>query len=301
MRVSADSRKNRVAKARREKKLSVANKKTNMNEERDYVLGTNLQEVERLGLQHRAWRSVVLSFWKQAGLGAGSKVLDLGAGPGYATVDLAEIVGPTGQVTAVERSANFVRVLQETCAQSGLANVNAHELDLMTEALPATNQDFTWCRWVASFVSDPDLLIRKIAGSLRPGGCALFHEYGHYRTWQLSPPLPSQEKLVEQIIESWSATGGKTDVGLDLPPLLDAHGLKVRSIVPRVFCLRPNEQMWQWMASFIESAPRRLQELGRIDQIFVDRLRSDFAAVEANPSSMMMTPLVLEIVAAKEA
>ena len=64
----------------------------------DYILGTHDEEVARLGLQHRVWRTVALDCWSRAGITAGSKVVDVGAGPGYATVDLAEIVGPTGEV-----------------------------------------------------------------------------------------------------------------------------------------------------------------------------------------------------------
>ena len=77
--------------------------------ERDYVLGTHDEELARLGLQHRVWRPVVLDCWQKAGITVGKRVLDVGAGPGYATVDLAEIVGPTGEVVALERSANFVK------------------------------------------------------------------------------------------------------------------------------------------------------------------------------------------------
>src|SRR2546430_5782925 len=82
--------------------------------ERDYVLGTHDQELERLGVQHEAWRPVVLDCWKNAGVTSGSRVLDVGAGPGYATVDLAEIVGPSGKVVAVERSTNFVSAIRRT-------------------------------------------------------------------------------------------------------------------------------------------------------------------------------------------
>ncbi|HEX4846074.1 MAG TPA: class I SAM-dependent methyltransferase, partial [Geothrix sp.] len=77
--------------------------------ERDYVLGTHREEIERLGLQHRVWRPHMLECWRRAGITVGSKVLDIGAGPGYATLDLAEIVGPTGEVHAAERSGNFIQ------------------------------------------------------------------------------------------------------------------------------------------------------------------------------------------------
>src|ERR1043166_10222722 len=110
--------------------------------ERDYVLGTHEAELERLGVQHRAWRSVVLDCWQKAGITAGSKVLDVGAGPGYATVDLSEIVGPSGKVVAVERSTNFVSAIKR--ATKSLSNVEVHELDLMKDDLPAGPFDFAW-------------------------------------------------------------------------------------------------------------------------------------------------------------
>lgn len=49
--------------------------------EQDYVLGDHQEELERLGLQHRAWRPTVLECWRQAGITRGSRVLDVGAGP----------------------------------------------------------------------------------------------------------------------------------------------------------------------------------------------------------------------------
>ncbi len=267
--------------------------------ERDYVLGTNDEEIERLGLQHRAWRAVVLECWDKAGIGAGHRVIDIGAGPGYATADLAEIVGHTGGVAAVERSAKFVHALTERCARRDLTNVSVHELDLMSDDLPGAEHDFAWCRWVASFVSDPAQLIQKVAHALRPGGRAVFHEYANYRTWRLAPRLASHEEFVERIIESWSETGGKADIALDIPALLIGNMCTIRSVTPRIFSVRPGDHMWRWMASFIESAPQRLLELDKIDQSLADRLRIEFAAAEADPASWMTTPLVLEIVAEK--
>src|SRR5256886_5266609 len=115
---------------------------------RDYVLGSHDEELERLGVQHRAWRPVVLDCWKAAGVTAGSRVLDVGAGPGYATVDLAEIVGRSGRVVAVERSSNFVNAIKGVVQAQSLSNVDVHELDLMSDDLPGGPFDFTWCRWV---------------------------------------------------------------------------------------------------------------------------------------------------------
>src|SRR5437660_8304640 len=104
-----------------------------MGADRDYILGTHEQELARLGLQHRVWRPVALDCWQRAGISVGKRVLDVGAGPGYAAIDLAEIVGPAGEVVALERSRNFINALQEMMRTRPLANVRIHEIDLMTD------------------------------------------------------------------------------------------------------------------------------------------------------------------------
>jgi hypothetical protein len=58
-----------------------------------------------------------------------------------------------------------VRALQERCRARDLGNVQIHELDLMTDSLPEGPYDFSWCRWVASFVTDPALLVQKLGRS----------------------------------------------------------------------------------------------------------------------------------------
>jgi SAM-dependent methyltransferase len=269
------------------------------SQERDYVLGTHEDELKRLGVQHRAWRPVVLECWKNAGVTSGSRVLDVGAGPGYATVDLAEIVGPGGRVVAVERSHNFVNAINHEIKERAFSNVQVHELDLMANDLPAGPFDFSWCRWVLCFVSNPELLVNKLANVLRKGGRAIFHEYGHYTTWRFFPQRPSLEQFRSHVIATWRESGGEPDTGLQLPTWLARNGFAVRSVVPRIFCLQPNDYMWQWPSQFIHVHLLRLQELGRIDAAFADQVRADLAAAEKEQPSYMCTPLVLEIVAEK--
>ena len=270
-----------------------------MATERDYVLGTHDDELARLGLQHRVWRSIALDCWQKAGITLGSRVLDIGAGPGYAATDLAEIVGPTGKVVALERSSNFIRALEQRRAAQGLNNVQVHELDLMTDDLPEESFDFSWCRWVASFVTDPALLVQKLGRVMRPGGVSIFHEYAHYLTWRFVPRLPSQERFAEEVKASWAAVGGKADVALDLPAYLEQNGFRIRKTAPRIYCVTPSDYMWQWPASFVGIGLARLQELGRIDADFAAQVKEELAVASANPNARLITPLVLEIVAEK--
>src|SRR6266498_494398 len=270
-----------------------------MATDRDYVLGTHDEELARLGLQHRVWRPVVLDCWHRAGVTVGKRVLDVGAGPGYATIDLAETVGPTGEVIALERSQNFVRAMEAACRARSVNNVKIHEIDLMTDDLPAVDYDFAWCRWVVSFVSDPALLIRKLTRVMPKGSLSIFHEYGHYETWRFFPRLPMQERFREHVIATWRESGGEPDGAARLPELLSRNGFMMRSARPHVFCLRPDDYMWQWPATFIELYLPRLIGMGRIDREFADKVGADLASAERNRNSFMLTPLVLEIIAEK--
>jgi SAM-dependent methyltransferase len=266
--------------------------------ERDYVLGTHEDELRRLGLQHRVWRPHVLDGWEQAGITVGKRVIDVGAGPGFATIDLAEIVGPTGQVVAVERSHNFVTALRQAIDTRGLHNVQSYELDLMHDDLPNETFDFSWCRWVAAFVSDPAMLVRKISGVLTSGSRAIFHEYAHYETWRFYPRLSHLEKFREHVVQTWRESGGEPDAAPVVLGLLQQHGFVIRSARPLIFCIRPRDYMWQWPAEFIDVYLPRLRESGQIDKAFDDAVRAELQRAEAN-DSIMVTPLVFEIIAEK--
>ncbi|MEX1994612.1 MAG: class I SAM-dependent methyltransferase [Steroidobacteraceae bacterium] len=270
-----------------------------MTTERDYFLGTHDEELARLGLQHRVWSPAVRDCWQRAGIGAGSRVLDIGAGPGYAAADLAQIVGSTGEVVAVERSARFVEAGRGMLAQHGFTNVRYYELDLMTDALPGGGFDFSWCRWVACFVSSPALLLDKIAAVLRPGGIAIFHEYVHYAAFSFAPPRPRQQEFAQQVMKGWRAAGGEPDIAQPVLRLLQERGFTIRALIPRVYCLRPADEMWQWPASFIRIHLEQQTAQGAIEAPWAEAVRQEFAAAEADPAALLVTPLVLQIVAEK--
>ena len=267
--------------------------------ERTYFLGTHDEELGRLGLQHHVWRSTVLECWRRAGIGPGSKVIDVGAGPGYAAADLADIVGPSGRVIAAERSARFVEAGRAMLASRGHANFEYHELDLMTDSLPAGGMDASWCRWVACFVSSPSLLLDKIAAVVRPGGVAIFHEYIQYDSLRITTAGPRMREFVRQVEQGWRDAGGEPNVAPAVVRLLQERGFSIRDAIPRVFCARPGDELWQWPATFIDIHLRHQLEMGRIEASWADAVRAELAAAEQQAATLLTTPMVLEIVAEK--
>jgi SAM-dependent methyltransferase len=264
-----------------------------MNRERDYVLGTHDEEVERLGLQHRVWRPRALRAWIDAGFTAGQTLIDLGCGPGFATLDLAEIAGAEGRVVAIDRSRRFLDVLRAR----HLRNVETHELDLDEDELPAYSADGAWVRWVFAFVKRPQELLAKVRRALRPGGVLVVHEYFDYRTWRVAPRAEAFERFVTTVMATWRESGGEPDIGLDLPRWLGVLGFEVLRLQPIIEVVTPSSFIWQWPKTFIEVGLERLIGLGRITDEDARQVREVIAAREADPRTLMTTPAVMEIVA----
>lgn len=170
--------------------------------ERDYVLGTHDEEIDRLGLQHRVWRPRALDAWTRAGFTQGQTLLDVGCGPGFATVDLAEIVGPSGRVIALDRSRRFLDALELALQRRGIGNVERHEQDLDEERFPDVQADGAWGRWVFAFVTRPRDLLARVARALKPGGVLVLHEYCDYRTWRLAPRSAEHEEFVSMVMRA---------------------------------------------------------------------------------------------------
>lgn len=263
----------------------------------DYVLGTGDEEVERLGLQHRVWRPRMLDAWRRARITVGATVLDVGAGPGFASVDLAEIVGPGGRVIAAERSPHFLAALQARATARGLANIEAREQDVSDSGFGEAVVEASWCRWLLSFVAQPRRVIANIAAALRPGGTAVFHEYGDYGAWQMMPPNPEVDRFRELVIRSWRDAGGEPDVGLRLPAWLREEGLELVEARPLIDIFHREDFGWRWPAAFMAVNADRLATLGYIEPAEAALLGT--ALDRAPPGALMVSPLVLEVIARK--
>ena len=283
--------------------MSLPNASNQIPPKPDYVLGTHNDEHARLGMQHSLWQEFVLDAWKRAGICTGTRVVDVGAGPGFATMDLADIVGATGHVTAVEISSKFAQEVKDQANVRGLNNVSVHIVDLMHEDIPLATAgaefDAAWCRWVCMFVPDVGALVRRVHNALRAGGVAVFHEYVHYETYGLQPPTPGIDSFTQAAMKSFSARGGNANIAGTLLKELRQHGFETMSIKPIARAARPHEPLWQWPAGFIRTYLPRLIELGQVDNAFAANVLAELARAEQDPQSIMLTPTVLEIIARK--
>lgn len=271
-----------------------------MTQDRDYILGTHDEEIIRLGIQHRVWRPRALDAWRRAGFTVDQTIIDVGCGPGYASIDLAGIVGADGQIISVDRSRRFLDTLEKAGTGYGIANIRTVETDLESGSIPKASADGAWCRWVFAFLKQPRALLEKIHGSLRPGGTIVIHEYLDYSTWRTTPRCPEIEEFVQEVMKNWRSDGGEPDIGLQLPLWMPEIGFEIKSLTPIIDIFPASNFIWQWPKSFVQVGPQRLVNLGLMTAERAKEVAESFDRVEKTPNALMITPAVLEIIATRQ-
>ena len=119
----------------------------------------------------RAWlRPSTDAMIAMAGVVQGSRVLDVAAGAGDQTLDLAERVGPSGAVVATDLSPAIVALAQERAQRAGFKQVKCRVADGEDLQVEAASFDAAVCRLGLMFFPDPLQGLREMQRALRPGG-----------------------------------------------------------------------------------------------------------------------------------
>lgn len=114
----------------------------------------------------------------------GMTVADVGAGFGAWTVRFAKVVGPSGRVYATDIGAAQLAALRDLVQREGLANVTVLEGAVATTNLPAVCCDAILIRDAYHHLTDPQAIIKSLAGALKPGGRLAVIDF---------PPRPKSE------------------------------------------------------------------------------------------------------------
>lgn len=102
-----------------------------------------------------------------AGLRAGQTALDLGCGPGFWTLPMAEIVGTQGQVIALDVSPEMLEAL---VTEDPPAHVRLMQGELPAINLPDASIDFIWAAFIFHEVEPPTALAVEMGRVLRSAG-----------------------------------------------------------------------------------------------------------------------------------
>ncbi len=192
-------------------------------EERTYVLGHSESELERLQRQADFYAPLTALALELAGIQPGMRVLDAGCGTGDVSVLLARLVGPTGEVIAVDTSADALAAAEQRLDAAGVRNVHLLEDDIATIRLDAP-VDAVIGRMILMHVQDPVGVLRNLSSALGSFGTVLMQEVdlGVART---EPAFPLAETMIELLCQAFTRAGVDARPGLRLHDQFVAAGL----------------------------------------------------------------------------
>jgi len=129
----------------------------------------------------------------------GARVADVGAGTGFFTWRLAERVGSTGHVTAVDIQQDMLDRASQQVKGRGLSNVDYVLASEVDPHLAAASYDLIFIGYAYHEFSDPEEMMRAIRRALKPDGRVCVLEYA-----QENPTAPAapQHKMAFRELRS---------------------------------------------------------------------------------------------------
>ena len=164
-------------------------------------------------MRNDVYRRPLATALDRLGLREGWRCVDVGAGGGDVTVALAEMVGRDGRVYAVDSDPRARDDVAAAAAAAGTAQVVAVTQAAEDLTLPEA-VDLAFCRFLLLHVLEPVVVLKRMAGAVRPGGWVVAQE-----------PVTSAGRVDGQPLSMPDAR--HPDIGALLPALVRDAGLEV--------------------------------------------------------------------------
>lgn len=269
-----------------------------MKKEKDYLLGVNDFELDRLHFQHGVWKEVTDGFLSKLGVQKGWKVLDAGSGPGFVSFDIRKLIGDTGEITALEPSEIYLNHFKNYSIQNKWLNAKAVLGTAENAELPENYYDLVFSRWVIGFVPDPELFISKLVKTLKPGGIIALEDYA-FHGLNLIPRGGAYEKLPQYVTEYWKISGGDLRIAERIPGIFKKLGLEQIVYKPNAIAGSSSSGIFKWHDLFISHHIPLMIEKSIMPADIGREILEDWNNHKKNPDSIFFSPLVLDMAAKK--
>jgi len=131
---------------------------------------------------------------KELGLKPGMNVCDLGCGNGFHTLEMARLVGETGEVVGVDIQPEMLEMLKKRALGEGLENIRAVRGDFHDPNLEPGNLDLILLVDVYHEFSHPVQMLAAMRRALKPDGMIVLVEFRSEDKWVPIKPLHKMSK-----------------------------------------------------------------------------------------------------------
>jgi ubiquinone/menaquinone biosynthesis C-methylase UbiE len=189
-----------------------------------YALGYTNSEHDRLIRQAARIEPILERLFREAGIGPGQRVLDLGSGVGDVAMLAARLVGPSGEVVGIERDPSSIAVAKARSAEAGFRNIRFTQTDA-SQIVSDRLFDAAIGRFILMFLPDPASVLRSLSRLVRPGGVLAFQEPSWAPFLTRAETLPLWSGVVSSIHETFLRSGVNPEMGPDLYRIFQEIGM----------------------------------------------------------------------------
>jgi ubiquinone/menaquinone biosynthesis C-methylase UbiE len=183
---------------------------------RSYLLGETRGEHARLVRQAAVLNPLTERLFREAGIGPGQRILEIGSGVGEVALLASQLVGPTGAVVGVERDQKTLETARARAVESSLSNVTFVHADVSDIGADRDLGlfDAVVGRLIVEYLPSATGVMRSFASLVRPGGVVAFQDacWGPWLT--MTDGLPLRRKCVSLIAETFARSGAHMDMEL---------------------------------------------------------------------------------------
>jgi ubiquinone/menaquinone biosynthesis C-methylase UbiE len=244
----------------------------------DYPLGNTDAEHDRLIRQALRVAPTTERFFREAGVGRGQRILDIGSGVGDVAMLLARLVGPSGEVVGIERDSKSIAKARARVTEARLHNVSFHESDV-GEISHGKPFDAAVGRFILMYLPDPIAALRSISQLVRPEGVFAFQEPYWVPVLAHLAKLPLWFATASLIDETMRAAANH-EMGTDLYHTFIEAGLPEPAMRMELsFGKEPDLAQWYYdtlcsLRPQIEQLQLPIESLGSLDTL-VHRLQAE--------------------------
>jgi SAM-dependent methyltransferase len=170
------------------------------------------------------------------------RLLDIGAGAGTITADLAGIVA---RVTATEIGPDELTLTRATAAERGVTNIDFRVADIHGLPFEDASFDVTHAHQVLQHIADPVQALREMARVTKPGGLVAVRDsdYAGFCWW---PRIPALDSWLDLYRTAARANGGEPDAGRRLLSWAHAAGLTEVAATSSTWCYAASAERSAW-------------------------------------------------------
>jgi ubiquinone/menaquinone biosynthesis C-methylase UbiE len=163
------------------------------------------------------------SIWAELKLDKNAKILDLGCGPGFISVELAKSF-PEGTVVGIDFSQELLKHAKVLQKKEKLTNLNFKQGDIYDLNAENSVFDLAYLRFVLQHLKCPVEALAKAVKTLKPGAKLCVIDIDDEKS-EMHPCPPALKSFNKRAVSGQAATGGDRNIGSKLKKYFTAAGL----------------------------------------------------------------------------